>query len=651
MGEFPPKKAKKIVPSGLSSHTYSQMQPVDDGALLRQYAENQSNDAFAMLVARHVNLVYSVALRNAGDPHHAAEITQAVFIILAKKALQLRHDKALSSWLFQATRLTASNFLRSEIRRHHREQEAYMQSALNESGGDEVWPQIALLLDSAVATLNEKDRRAIVLRFYQGRSLREVGAALGGNEESAKKRVARALEKLQRFFSRCGVNSTTTLIAGAISGNSVLAAPPALAVSITAAATAKGAATSVSTLTLVKGALKVMAWTKAKKAAVTGGLALVIAGVGIVAFNAFDSWRISRFPDIQGTWEGTSMFWDGGVRPGQAARSHVVLTLVKKNGAYTATTDWIELGRKNLPMGKVTYDYPYLSFQRSPRSTWKLRINADATQMVLDDIGSSRGPVLFLRDSSPDTVPAPLTEEEFAPGDGSGLQGYWEGEFDLDLQYNLSTGGTKPGKDAVPVNLKISDQGNGKFRAEIGVPEYGLDRLPATGSYKDSLIKFSDNIQHGLFQGAMSDNGTELIGSFTTGGQSVPAKFKRTDFRAAHALDDKKDYSFNSPRDLQGHWKGFLPTPKGKPWVPFVVDIAKMPDGSWSSTLTITDSIEARDPMPASDTEFDPPNVRLKWKWWQFAYEGTLNNGKLVGVWTGPNKLRRPLTFGRTTTQ
>jgi RNA polymerase sigma factor (sigma-70 family) len=139
------------------------MQPEDDGALLRQYAENRSNEAFAAIVARHINLVYSVAQRSLADPHHAEEVTQAVFVILAKKAPQLRHDKALSSWLFQATRLTANNFLRSEIRRHRREQEAYMQSILTESCGDELWPQIAPLLDTAVATLNEKDRRAIVL--------------------------------------------------------------------------------------------------------------------------------------------------------------------------------------------------------------------------------------------------------------------------------------------------------------------------------------------------------------------------------------------------------------------------------------------------------------------------------------------------------
>jgi RNA polymerase sigma factor (sigma-70 family) len=260
------------------------MQPGDDSALLRDYCENQSPDAFAELVSRHINLVYSVALRYVGNPHQAEEITQAVFIILAKKAVSLRQDKALSSWLFQATHLTANNLIRSEARRHHREQEAYMQSLLNQPDAG-VWRDIAPLLDTAVARLNEKDRRAIVLRFYEGRNLHEIGMALGGNEESAKKRVARALEKLRTYFLKRGVDSPTAAIAGVISANSVQTAPAGLAKAVSAVATAKGAAASTSTLTLIKGALKLMAWSKAKVAvAVAAGLILA-GGASIVVVN------------------------------------------------------------------------------------------------------------------------------------------------------------------------------------------------------------------------------------------------------------------------------------------------------------------------------------------------------------------------------
>ena len=172
--------------------------------MLAQYARDNSEAAFATLVTRHVNLVYSTALRNAGNPHAAEEITQAVFIILAGKARSLSPRTVLSGWLYQTARLTAANFLRAEIRRQHREQEAYMQSLLNEPEPN-VWPQIAPLLDAAMAGLGEKDRNAVVLRFFENKSLGEVGRALGASEDAAKMRVNRALEKLRKFFSKRGV--------------------------------------------------------------------------------------------------------------------------------------------------------------------------------------------------------------------------------------------------------------------------------------------------------------------------------------------------------------------------------------------------------------------------------------------------------------
>jgi RNA polymerase sigma factor (sigma-70 family) len=249
------------------------MYPTDDSALLRQYAENHSDEAFAALVTRHINLVYSVALRHVGAPHQAEEVTQAVFILLAKKALQLRHDKALSSWLFQATRLTASNFVRSETRRHHREQEAHMQSLLDESGSD-VWRQIAPLLDSAVADLNETDRQAIVLRFYEGKNLREVGAVLGASEDAAEKRVSRAVDKLRMFFAKRGVTVGASGLVVVISANAVQAAPVGLAVTISTAAALAGtsiAATATAT------AVKTIAMTTLQKTLIA---AIVVASVG-----------------------------------------------------------------------------------------------------------------------------------------------------------------------------------------------------------------------------------------------------------------------------------------------------------------------------------------------------------------------------------
>lgn len=254
------------------------MPKMDDMVLLREYAEGHSEKAFAELVGRHVNLVYSAAFRSVGNPEAARDITQAVFIVLARKARNLSPRTVLSGWLYLTARLTAARFLRTEIRRRKREREACMQSLLNESESETVWPQIAPLLDAAMERLGKKDRDAIVLRFFENKPTHEVGAALGASEAAAKMRVSRALEKMRKFFGRRGVRLSAAAIAGAVSANSVQSAPVGLANTISGAALAKGAAAGSSTLTVVKGALKIMAWTKAKTAATVGAGLLLAAG-------------------------------------------------------------------------------------------------------------------------------------------------------------------------------------------------------------------------------------------------------------------------------------------------------------------------------------------------------------------------------------
>ncbi len=256
------------------------MRPPDDAELLACYVTQRSEEAFATLVERHLSLVYSSALRQVRDPHLAEEITQAVFIILARKAGSLRQESVLAGWLCRTARFVACNALKAEHRRHHHEQEAYMESLLHEPEPD-VWPRIAPLLDEAVAQLGEADRNAVVLCFYQQRPLEEAGRVLGVNADAAQKRVSRALEKLRKFFTKRGVALSAVAIAGAVSTNSVQAAPVTLAKTISVVAVAKGAAASTLTLTLIKGALKIMAWTKVKTAIVAGAAVLLAGGVTI----------------------------------------------------------------------------------------------------------------------------------------------------------------------------------------------------------------------------------------------------------------------------------------------------------------------------------------------------------------------------------
>ena len=259
------------------------MSAASDMDLMREYADRDSETAFAELVHRHVNLVYSVALRSTGNSHDAQDITQAVFVILAKKATSLRQRTYLTGWLYETTRFTSRQLLRTRSRQQAREQEAYMQSTLNDSETDSLWRQLAPLLDDAMSRLSEKDRALVALRFFENKSVAETAAVLGIQEWAARKRVERAMQKLRGYFYKHGVASTTATLAVAISVNSVQAAPTALAQTAAAAAIAKGAAASTSTLTLAKGALNVMAWTKAKTAIVAGVGILLAIGIGTTA--------------------------------------------------------------------------------------------------------------------------------------------------------------------------------------------------------------------------------------------------------------------------------------------------------------------------------------------------------------------------------
>jgi RNA polymerase sigma factor (sigma-70 family) len=256
----------------------------DDMELVREYAARRSEPAFEKLVARHLNMVHSAALRRVGDPQLAEEIAQAVFLILACKAGSLGPKTILPGWLYRTARYAAADALKTQRRRQAREQEAYMESTLNEGDGA-AWKQIAPMLEGAMDSLSEGDRDAVVLRFFEGKALNEVGAAMGVSEGAARKRVSRALERLRKFFSKRGVTLSAVLIAAAVSANAVQAAPAGMAATVSAVAL-KGAAAGGSTLTLAKGALKLMAWAKAKTSLVAAGVILATGATAVLVSDA-----------------------------------------------------------------------------------------------------------------------------------------------------------------------------------------------------------------------------------------------------------------------------------------------------------------------------------------------------------------------------
>ena len=255
----------------------------NDHELLRQFTREQSQEAFTALVNRHLNLVYTAARRQVRSPELAEEVSQSVFTNLACNAAKLNPDTVLTAWLYQVTRHAAIDVVRREARRQAREQIAFQMSGMNDTSAD--WTHIEPLLDEAMHSLDETDRTAILLRYFENKSLREIGEALGASEDAAQKRVGRALERLRDFFCKRKVTVCASGLATLLSANAIQSAPAGLAGTVGAGALVASTAVSTSAAITIT---KTIAMTTIQKIIITAVAA------GAIATGAYQARQISR---------------------------------------------------------------------------------------------------------------------------------------------------------------------------------------------------------------------------------------------------------------------------------------------------------------------------------------------------------------------
>lgn len=264
----------------------------EDATLLRDFVESASEEAFSALVDRHFNLVYATALRIAnGDAPLAQDVAQHVFTDFADKAKSLPRDLVLGGWLYQHTSFIAAKAVRQELRRRTRERQAFEMNSASESS-DSVWSQVGPVLDEAMGRLGARDRDALVLRFFEQKSFKVVGAALGLSEEAARKRVERALDKLRGFFARRGLSFSAAVLASALDSHAAAAAPAGMSSVVAGIALAEAASNGGAALSLVKifTLTRLMIITKAKIAV----SAVAAAMTAVILLQSRENARLQR---------------------------------------------------------------------------------------------------------------------------------------------------------------------------------------------------------------------------------------------------------------------------------------------------------------------------------------------------------------------
>ena len=263
----------------------------EEPQLLKAFVERRSEAAFQPLIDRYGGLVYGTAFRYTGNAQLAEEVAQDVFVTLARKAHQISESR-LGGWLHRTAINKARNANQKETNRRNA-MKCYadnLPSAPESAAGSDAWQNAISHLDEAIDRLGHKDRDALILRFFEGRTYREMGQMMGKSEEASRKQTARILEKLGRFLGRRGGVVPAVVIASGLSAELSKSAPHCINGS---AALAAAQATSSSSIGIFLNTLTIM---NAKTAVIAAALILTLCLTG-----GFVSGYIER-PSAKGGW-------------------------------------------------------------------------------------------------------------------------------------------------------------------------------------------------------------------------------------------------------------------------------------------------------------------------------------------------------------
>jgi hypothetical protein len=360
-----------------------------------------------------------------------------------------------------------------------------------------------------------------------------------------------------------------------------------------------------------------MASSKWKIAAVGTGVGILAIGAVILGVKAAHGVWAENAPDIQGAWTGIFEF--------KEMKMPLMFKISRVNGSYHAVEVNTYQGAREIPASRLVYNYPSIRIEvQAFGFTYEAGLNKDTMEMFGTWRQNGRsGPFVMKRNANLAAFPEPLAESDYAPRKDSDLQGYWQGTLN-------------PGNTLLHVALKIAERADGTFRATGDSPNQGAKDIEATAvTYHRPTVRIEFGGVGGYYEGTVDDSDRIITGNMIQGGNSLPLTLERAKPETGQAQEAEKDYSHIGLDDLPGHWKGILSTARNgnKVKLHLAVDIARMPDGSFSGSLDSLD--ELRRGVVASSVLFSPPRVRVEWRGIGARFEGKLKDGKLSGTWYG----------------